>query len=210
MPSNPSAYDQVLSAIASGELPPGYRLRETELAELFGVSRTPIREAIRKLESEGVVQHKPRVGAVVRSLGQQEIVELYEMRIVLETTATQMASKHASEAEIRTLIQINQDIASHGDDAKMVANLNRRFHACIMRAGRNRFLEASYNALSNTLHLLGKTTLESADRITEVVEQHATIINALTARDAEAAKVAMKTHMEASLDHRLKSLQNDA
>ena len=73
---------------------------EIELAKRFGVSRTPIREAIRKLESEGIIQHLPRIGAVVRQLGQPEIVELYEMRIVLEATAAEMAAQHASSAEL--------------------------------------------------------------------------------------------------------------
>ena len=80
-------YQQLINAIEKGDLRPGDRMLETELASRFGVSRTPIREAIRRLETDGLVVHKPRIGAVVRVLTQQEIVELYEMRIVLEATA---------------------------------------------------------------------------------------------------------------------------
>ena len=95
-----TAYDQLFQAIERSEIKPGDRLLETDLAALFGVSRTPVREAIRRLEAEGVVEHKPRVGAVVRTLGQQEIIELYEMRIVLEKTAATIWNNPRPQLEI--------------------------------------------------------------------------------------------------------------
>jgi len=199
-------YDHLFQAIEQGDLKPGDRLLETDLAQRFGVSRTPIREAIRKLEADGIVVHQPRVGAVVRTLGQQEIVELYEMRIVLETTAAAMAAKHASNAEIRTLNALNADMASAHTDAIKVAQVNRKFHRCIMDAARNQFLSHSYNALSHALILLGKTTLETSARVETIVQQHAQIIDALNAGDQDAASSAMQQHMETSLDHRLQAL----
>ncbi|OJI93736.1 DNA-binding GntR family transcriptional regulator [Planktotalea frisia] len=201
-----SAYDQLFQAIETGELKPADRLLETELATRFGVSRTPVREAIRRLEAEGIVIHMPRVGAVVRTLGQQEIVELYEMRIVLETTAAAMAAKHASGAEIRTLEGLNEDMAQNSGDPIKVAILNRAFHHCIMQAARNQFLAHSYHALSHALILLGKTTLETDARVATVVAQHADIIEALKAANPDDAADKMRQHMEASLDHRLKAL----
>ena len=203
MPSAQTAYDQLISAIETGGLCPGDRLLETELAAKFGVSRTPVREAIRRLESDGIVEHKPRVGAVVRSLGQQEIVELYEMRIVLEATAATMAAQHASVAELDTLDQLNTDMAAASGNAFAVAALNRRFHNCIMNAARNRFLAQSYNALSHALVVLGKTTLASTDRVEQVCAQHHAIIQALRAGDGTAAAQAMRDHMQASLRQRL-------
>jgi len=201
-----TAYDQLFQAIERREFKSGDRLLETELAAHFGVSRTPIREAIRRLEAEGVVEHKPRVGAIVRTLGQQEIVELYEMRIVLETTAAAMAAKHASNAEIRTLESLNLAMAAAADDPVEVAVLNRKFHRCIMDAARNQFLSHSYQALSHALILLGKTTLETPDRVSTVTTQHTAVIAALAAGDGDAASDAMRVHMETSLDHRLKAL----
>ena len=205
-PPSPAAYDQIFAAIEKGELRPGDRLFETELAKQYGVSRTPIREAIRRLEADGVVEHKPRVGAVVRTLGQQEIVELYEMRIVLETTAATMAAKHAAAAEIRTLQSLNADMQEAAEDPTRVAILNRTFHRCIMQAARNQFLSHSYHALSHALILLGKTTLETPTRVATIVAQHADIITGLREGDPDAAAEAMRVHMEASLDHRLKAL----
>lgn len=204
-----TAYDHLFQAIETGALRPGDRLLEVELAQQFGVSRTPIREAIRRLEADGIVVHKPRIGAVVRTLGQQEIVELYEMRIVLETTAAEMAAKHASMAEIRTLKSLNADMAAAAQDPVKVAILNRKFHRCIMQAARNEFLAHSYHALSHALILLGKTTLETHARVTTVVAQHKEIIAGLQTADPEATAKAMRRHMEASLDHRLKALHLD-
>ena len=201
-----TAYDHLFHAIETGGIKPGQRLLETELAAQFGFSRTPIREAMRKLEANGIVQHEPRVGAVVRKLGQQEIVELYEMRIVLETTAAEMAAKHASDAELRTLEALNAKMVAKGMDTQEVFQLNRRFHTCIMNAARNQFLAHSYDGLSHVLILLGKTTLENEERIALVTQQHGDIIAALRSGDGAAAGAAMRVHMEASLDHRLGAL----
>lgn len=200
-------YQQLINAIEKGDLRPGDRMLETELASRFGVSRTPIREAIRRLETDGLVVHKPRIGAVVRVLTQQEIVELYEMRIVLEATAAQMAAKHCSNAETRTLQDLNDQMLAHSKDPFAVATLNRKFHTCIFNAARNRFLAQSYNSLSYSLILLGKTTLETDERVQNVYAQHEAIIGALISGDIEIASEVMRLHMETSLDHRLKVLQ---
>ena len=200
-------YQQLINAIEKGDLRPGDRMLETELASRFGVSRTPIREAIRRLETDGLVVHKPRIGAVVRVLTQQEIVELYEMRIVLEATAAQMAAKHCSNAETRTLHDLNDQMLAHSKDPFAVATLNRKFHTCIFNAARNRFLAQSYNSLSYSLILLGKTTLETDERVQNVYAQHEAIIGALISGDTEIASEVMHLHMETSLDHRLKVLQ---
>ena len=200
-------YQQLINAIEKGDLRPGDRMLETELASRFGVSRTPIREAIRRLETDGLVVHKPRIGAVVRVLTQQEIVELYEMRIVLESTAAQMAAKHCSNAETRTLHDLNDQMLAHSKDPFAVATLNRKFHTCIFNAARNRFLTQSYNSLSYSLILLGKTTLETDERVQNVYAQHEAIIGALISGDIEIASEVMRLHMATSLDHRLKVLQ---
>ena len=202
-------YQKLLAAIENGDLRPGDRLLETDLAQRFGVSRTPIREAIRRLETDGLVAHKPRVGAMIRVLAQQEIVELYEMRIVLEATAAQMAAKHASKAEIHTLKTLNAQMMQVATDPYKVAMLNRKFHGCILSEARNRFLAQSHNSLSHALVLLGKTTLESSERVKDVVSQHDAIVEALKSVQPETAAKLMRTHMEASLEHRLNALQLD-
>ena len=200
------AYQAVYDMIASGELAPGDRLRETDLAKRIGLSRTPVREAIRRLEAEGIVSHEPRVGAVIKSLSQQEVVELYEMRIMLETSAAAMAAKHTSLAEIRTLDALNTQMLDAKNDPSRVAELNRQFHTCIVNAARNRYLASSFHNLANVLVGLGLTTLDTPDRVKSVVNQHQAIIDALIKGDANEAKEAMAIHMETSLDHRLLGL----
>src|SRR6056297_3323455 len=104
------AYQRLLDELRTGALLPGSRLFETELAQRLQVSRTPVREAIRRLEADGLVSHLPRVGATVRSLDHSEIMELYEMRLVLEGTAARLAARSATEVEFDELDAINDEM----------------------------------------------------------------------------------------------------
>lgn len=126
-PQGNAAYRKLLDEIRSGRLNAGDRLRETDLAERLGVSRTPIREAIRQLEADGLVTHVPRQGASLRTLDYAEVMELYEMRAVLEGTAARLAARAASDIEIEELAALNQDLAEAGDGPEAVL-LNRQFH----------------------------------------------------------------------------------
>ena len=200
------AYTRIVEALQAGEIAPGDRLREIELCERLGLSRTPVREALRMLEAEGIVDHAPRLGATIRKLGQAEIVELYEMRSVLERTAAAMAARHAAPAEIDELAAVNDYIAAAATDAPRAAALNQRFHRTLYRAARNRFLLDAARSLNNALMLLGPTTLDDADRIAVVAEQHGTIIEALRSADVDAAGAAAETHLQTSLRHRLRGL----
>lgn len=207
MSQGEAAYARLLSAIRDGEFQPGDRLREIEVAERLSLSRTPVREALRKLESDGIVEHRPRIGAVIRRLSRAEVVELYEMRLVLERTAAEMAAKHASAAEIDALEELNDQIGSATDNAPQAAALNQRFHRGIYLATRNRFLLESARALNNALLLLGPTTLADEARITVVHDQHREIIAALRATDMQTAGAAAAAHLETSLRHRLRVMQ---
>jgi len=136
MSQGEAAYHRLYEAIRSGDFRPGDRLREIEVAKRLDLSRTPVREALRKLESDGIVEHRPRLGAVIRTLTPSEVVELYEMRLVLERTAAQMAAKHANDAEIDLLNDLNDQIAALGDDTQQAAALNQDFHHRIYLAER--------------------------------------------------------------------------
>lgn len=201
------AFSKLMQAIEAGEYQPGDRLREIEVAERLSLSRTPIREALRRLEAEKIIEHRPRVGAVIRTLGQAEVVELYEMRLVLERTAAELAARHAVDAEVDTLNGINQAIANVGADGSRAAAINQKFHAAIYLASRNRFLLEATRAMNNALLLLGPTTLADADRIATVVRQHDQIIEAIGAGDIEAAGVAAEAHLQTSLRYRLKVMR---
>lgn len=200
------AYAKLHQAIRDGIYAPGDRLRETEIADRLTLSRTPIREALRRLEADAIVQHRPRLGAVIRTLDHGEVVELYEMRVVLEGTAAEMAAKHAAEAEIDELEDLNTAIAASVSNPPKAAALNQSFHRNIYLATRNRFLLESARALNNALLLLAPTTLADQDRIQTVCQEHTEIIDALRNRDAARAGQAAATHLQTSLRHRLKAL----
>ena len=201
------AYHRLYEAIRSGQFRPGDRLREIDVSKQLDLSRTPVREALRKLESDGIVEHRPRLGAVIRTLSTPEVVELYEMRLVLERTAAEMAAKHANAAEIDLLTDINAQIETAGTDPQRAAALNQDFHRCIYLATRNRFLLESARALNNALMLLGPTTLDDEARIQTVHTQHAHIIDAIKSADQTAAGQAAEDHLQTSLRHRLKVLK---
>ncbi|WP_227270424.1 GntR family transcriptional regulator [Roseobacter weihaiensis] len=201
------AFAKLMQAIETGVYQPGDRLREVEVAERLALSRTPIREALRRLEAENIIEHRPRVGAVIRKLGQTEVVELYEMRLVLERTAAEMAAKHAAEAEVDALAALNEDLAQTRDDAPRAAAVNQKFHRAIYLAARNRFLLDAARAMNNALLLLGPTTLADVDRIATVVHQHSQIMDAISAGDIDGAGAAAEAHLQTSLRYRLQVMR---
>lgn len=201
------AYEKLLAAIREGVYQPGDRLRELEVADRLKLSRTPVREALRRLEAEAIIEHRPRIGAVIRKLDHAEVVELYEMRVVLERTAAGMAAKHASPAETDEMQALNDALAKSVSDRQNAVTLNQGFHRCLYLATRNRFLLESARALNNALMLLGPTTLADEDRINTVCAQHQDIINAIRAGDVEAAEQAAEIHLQTSLRQRLKAMR---
>ncbi|MEM6974498.1 MAG: GntR family transcriptional regulator [Pseudomonadota bacterium] len=201
------AYARLHDAIRAGTFSPGERMREIDIAARLGLGRTPVRDALRRLEAEGVIEHRPRIGAVVRRLDHAEIVELYEMRRVLERTAAEFAAQHATPVEIAEITDLNDSLLTHRDDPAVAARLNAILHRAIYSAGRNRFLMEAARGMANTLMLLGPTTLDDGARVEEVHAQHRAIITALAAHDAEAAGRAAVAHIDTSLRHRLRSLR---
>lgn len=207
LPQGQGAYLRLLGEIRNGTLIPGTRLRETDLAERLGISRTPVREAIRQLEADGLVTHLPRHGATIRSLDHGEIVELYEMRAVLEGTAARLAARAASDIELAELAALNADMAT-ASAGPLAREVNRQFHRMLLEAARNRFLVKSMSALQKTLLILGPTTLADPARATTAVAEHAAVLTALQARDGAMAEAAMRCHVEAALAARLRGMRD--
>ncbi|MCC5954561.1 MAG: GntR family transcriptional regulator [Natronohydrobacter sp.] len=206
LPQGQSAYDRLLEDIRLGALPPGARLREVELAERLGISRTPIREAIRRLEADGLVEHLPRQGASLRRLSYAEVMELYEMRAVLEGTAARLAARSASDLELRELTEINAEMTASVDPAD-IARLNRQFHAALINAAKNRYLRRAIGAMARTLLILGPSTLHDPARSKIAAQEHAALLQALGARDGAQAETMMRAHIEAAHRIRLRQLR---
>jgi len=207
LPQGQSAYRRLLDEIRRGDLMPGARLRETELAARLRTSRTPVREAMRMLEADGLVVHLPRQGATVRLLDYSEVMELYEMRAVLESTAARLAARSASDLELAELAAINADLAAAGE-TRVAYDLNRQFHLTLLDAAKNRFLVKSTQALQKTLMILGPSTLTEPGRARAAVEEHDRVLVALRRRDAVCAETEMRSHIEAAHRVRLRTLRD--
>jgi DNA-binding GntR family transcriptional regulator len=207
LPPGQDAYLRIVRAIRAGTLVPGDRLTETDLAARFGMSRTPVREAIRQLEADGLVVHTPRLGAAIRTLDHSEISELYEMRAVLESTSARFAARAASAVELVEIAAIH-DAMANAANAEDRYRHNQNFHAAIRDAARNRFLLQAVQAVQKTLLILGRSTMEDLDRADAAVAEHARILHTLNARDEDAAERAMRDHIQRAHAARLRQIRD--
>lgn len=190
-----AAYDLLLDAIEGGVFLPGARLREAELALRFSISRTPVREALKRLESQGLVVHEAHHGAVVSSIGEEQIAELYMVREVLEGAAAREAAIHATPVEIELLFEmVARDRGLIGEPRKL-AQTNRLFHARVRNASRNRYLARTLENLRLSLALLGRTSLAYPGRGDQAVDEHEAIVRAIAAHDPDTAEAAAKLHI---------------
>lgn len=201
------AYSYIVEGIQSGRLSPGTRLRETELAELTGLSRTPIREALSRLQLEGLLTMDAARGLIVTELDHSMASELYAMREVLEGTAARLAARHASDVEIDFLREINVRDAQLTSSDALAAN-NRLFHETLYRCAHNRYLVKTLNTLQESMMLLGRTTLAAPGRAESSRAEHAAIVEALARRDPDAAEQAARAHIIAAYRIRLEQLFN--
>lgn len=196
------AYARVREAIRNGTLPPGVRLTETDLAARFGVSRTPIRQAIAKLEAEGLLTHEPRRGLSVSRPDHAQVVELYVMREILEGAAARLAAQHASETEIAAMEELVAGEPAIFADAPKLAAVNQRLHGLLYLAAHNRYLLRSLEQLSANMALL-PSLLTIGGRAQQAHEEHLALLAALRARDGAAAEEAAKAHSRAAQKQRL-------
>jgi DNA-binding GntR family transcriptional regulator len=198
------AYQQLQAAIQSGTLKPGTRLRESELAEWLGSSRTPVREALNRLQTEGLVVQEPRRGMIIAQLDHNMVAELYVMREVLEGTAARLAARHASDVEVAMLREIAERDKTLNNDAVRLAKNNRLFHDTLYRAAHNRYLLKTLSMLRESMALLGQTTLSLAGRSETAFAEHDAVVAAIEKHDAAAAEEACRAHIRAAYRARMK------
>src|SRR5689334_1510764 len=178
-------YHSLRDAIASGKLAPGQRVMEVEVAEWLNVSRTPVREALRRLEGDGMLAVEPRTGLVVTSITREAMLELYVMREVLESTAARLCAEHASEVELMALEELTKREERLERDYEARVRVNRLFHDTIHRAAHNRYLEKSLSAVNDSMCLLGKSQMLIPARAKEAQAEHAELFGAIRKRDAD-------------------------
>ncbi|HTH97656.1 MAG TPA: GntR family transcriptional regulator [Stellaceae bacterium] len=207
LPLGDAVFRVLRRALQDGVWRPGDRLREEEVARELNVSRTPVREALGRLQSKRLIEPGGAKGLVVRALDLGEILELYAMREILEGAAASLAAQHASSSEIDSLADINAAFRKPEIDAAEMARLNRLFHDTIVRAARNRYLQIALEELQDGIALLGDTTFSIAGRGATAHDEHHAILAAIAARKAEAAGEAARTHIREALRQRLKLSQ---
>jgi len=201
--------DQVLTElrrrIVDGEYAQGERLTENRLADDFGVSRNPVREALRVVEAEGFVQILPRRGAVVATLDETAIRDLFAVRERLETLAAGLAAERATEEDVARLRQLLEDAsaATEAKDFDLVAELNSALHLTVIEISGNRWLASLSAAMYHHVHWVFR--LGAAQRAPHSWKEHIRVVDAIAAGDADAASAAAREHVEAAAAAALKS-----
>ena len=189
--------DAVRNGIREGKLRSGQRLREADLAEWLGVSRTPVREALKMLEAQGLVSSASGDGLIIATLTPQEVAELYTAWSEMERIAARHAALHARPANIKVM----QGICEHWSaelSAIELGRLNHQLHQTIYTSAHNIFLHRALNAIDDSLALLGLHTYSVPERRAEAGLEHIAIVNAIARRDPEAAAAAAFRHIETS------------
>jgi DNA-binding GntR family transcriptional regulator len=182
--------ETIRDAILKGSLKPGERVSEPELAERFGISRTPIREAFRQLESEGYLEVIPRRGAVVASLSERDVVEFYSIKSILEGHAARIAAERLSDRDLDRLEAINAKLAQiAGDgDVKSFFRVHNEFHDLFIKASGNDKLAELINHLLLKFNRLRLASLSQPGRMDISVQEHRKIIEAFRKHDGDQAE----------------------
>ncbi|PTV95430.1 GntR family transcriptional regulator [Rhodobacter aestuarii] len=197
------AYTLILEAIDAGLYRPGDRLVESELAERFGVSRTPVREAMQRLETQAMLARDGR-SLIVASLDHNQLAELYVVRAELEALAARLAAKHAAPEEIRVLQEMIDMDRGQLNDPVALARANKRFHRQLHLASHNRYLVQQLDLVHRSMALLATTSLAAEGRGTRALDEHQAIVDAIGAGDEDAAAMALRAHISQAFETRLK------
>ncbi|NLY89719.1 MAG: GntR family transcriptional regulator [Firmicutes bacterium] len=191
-------FEALREAIITGQLPPGERLMEIQLAEELGVSRTPVREAIRKLELEGLVAMVPRKGAYVSGISLKDLIEVFEIRSALEGLAAALAAERITDEELdeleRHLVKA-AEVIERSDLSGMV-EIDTKFHSLLYRASRNERLAHTINNLREQIQRFRQTSLSYPGRMKIALDEHKAIVEAISARNPELARELAQEHVE--------------
>ncbi|MEM3515608.1 MAG: GntR family transcriptional regulator [Saccharolobus sp.] len=190
------AYESILNYIVTGKYKPGSTLKEEELASILKISRTPIREALVRLEKEGVIIKNGKSYTVV-PLSENDILQLYEVRIALESEAAKLAALRANEDDIYNILKIFSNIKNEtSSDPLILANLNGNLHRAIAEASHNKYLIEILDNIRIKLKIVRVTLFISFQRRDEELKEHQDVIIAIKDRDPERAYNMMKRHEE--------------
>ena len=204
-------FENLREAIVEGKLSPGKRLMEIQLAEQLGVSRTPVREAIRKLELEGLVVMIPRKGAYVSNMSLKEVVEVLEIRASLEGLAAYLAAERISDEDLIKLEKIADDFSQGKDEYDLETLLKKdvEFHECIFKATNNKKLHQLINSLWEQVYRFRFMYISDYESTKNIDKEHKLILQALKSRDSQLAKQYAKEHIEKAEQFMIEKAMNN-
>lgn len=200
--------ENIRQAIIDGTFSSGERLMEIQLADEMGVSRTPVREAIRKLELEGFVVMIPRRGTYVADISIRDITEIYEIRTCLDVLSAGLAAERITDEELealnRLLVEIGQYIAEN--NMEKIVEADTAFHDILYQASRNERLRSIINNLREQLTGIRGRSMSYPGRLVETMDEHRALVDSIAARDVERAQNAARVHIENAEHTLMKSL----
>ena len=185
--------------IFSNELAPGSWIDELRLAEAYGISRTPLREALKVLATEGLVTMKVRRGAYVTEVSDKDQSDVYHLLSLLESDATGVVAQQASDTELAELVQIHQELHAAKDNTERFFEVNERFHMRLLEMANNRWRTQLVLDLRKVMKLNRHNSLFKSGRIEESLQEHQDIMDALLAKDAALSQQRMQTHFKNGL-----------
>jgi DNA-binding GntR family transcriptional regulator len=203
--------DALREAIMAGTLRAGERMMEIQLAEEMGVSRTPVREAIRKLELEGFVVMVPRKGAYVADISIKDINEVFEIRTALDALAAGLAAERITEEELEQLERLLVEIGASIElgDIERAVDIDTQFHDVLYKASRNDRLVGIIGNLRELFQRFRTISMGYPGRLKDTVEEHKRLVEAISQRDVELAQNLAREHMENAEGTLLGSLSSD-
>lgn len=192
-------HDTLRRAILSGALPGGARLVQADLASQLSVSTTPVREALRDLAAEGLVVFRAHIGAVVRELDMEELLELYDIRKALEPLAIQRAAARITQDELAAATAVAKAMEQENDPAAWAA-LNRTFHGQLEEAAHTSFIQSVLKGVQDIAAIyVAHSLISEPDRISSGNEEHRALLAALSRGDGDTAASILVEHLDATL-----------
>jgi DNA-binding GntR family transcriptional regulator len=205
-----TAYAVLREAIVTNTLKPGTRLRADDLAKKLGVSKTPVREALRKLQAEDLITVQPGNALTVKTISEEQLFEIYYTREALEGMAARLAAENAGQIELAKLRAILEEMPGKAGNLRQFRQLSGEFQLAVFRAARNDTLYRLLRHLQEQIRQFGGTTLTQRGRAKEVIAYAKALVAAIERRDGDAAERIARENRRRTLELRIKMLRGSA
>lgn len=201
------AYDYLYEGIISSKIPPGAPIVEQEISDILGISRTPVREALKQLEAQGLVKYVPQRGTFAEEIGMQDVEEIFALRETLELLALKVAIEVIPDEELSRMEKMLKTLDQQSSFEDFYES-DRSLHNLIVRYGRNRRLNAFLNSLNSQIEMLRRISAITPKRLEKSKQEHTEILMALKERDHEKASKVLSAHIRNIKESVIKTYQN--